>query len=130
MIDWNQVGTAVGLILVGAGSVLVPWIRSIRKKRKNLTPWDGITERRGHRNRLTGDKIVSLIEEDESLMPRHWMVYVDSRAAHKAANAVNPLAVRMSAMETELKGVTSALRDIEGTLNRVIGRLLPNEPIG
>lgn len=128
--DWNAAGAAVGGVIVGAGGVLGPWLRSRKKHKALQEPWDGVTDRRHKRERLTGGKILNLLEEDESPMPRHWQTYIDTRMAHKINNAMNPVNVQLGRVEAEVAEMKEGVSRLEGVINRLIGRLLPNEPVG
>lgn len=128
VIDWSKIGEAVALLMAGASTGLIPWLRSRKKSRQYEEQWDG-SERRSRREVLTGSRIVYLLEEGECPMPRQWIAFVDSRASHKANNVVNPLVGQIARLEGEVREVHKLLNELNSTVNRIIGRLLPNEPV-
>jgi len=126
--DWNAVGAAVAGLILGAGSIATPWLRAKARHRRAQQPWDGV-DRRRRTERLNGHRVVALIEESAAPMPRHWATHVDERAAHKANNVIAPTVLLLSKLEEQVKSTNEAVEDLSRIIQRLIGRLLPGEPV-
>lgn len=89
-------------------------------------------------NKITGIQIVNRIEEGEAPFPRHWSKYIDDRINHRivnspvfvqAMNKINNLEVQISEVKGILKEQNEGARRQTEKLDKIIGRLFPNEPL-
>lgn len=131
--EWDAVGAAAAGLILGAAA----WLRERGRRKAATDPWDGHTERRHRPERITGSRVVALLEAGRSPMPRHWAEFVDARAQHKVSNAIAPLVLQMGNIEADVKELKGSIDDVKENVetlkriaNRLIGRLLPDEPVG
>lgn len=136
MIDWATVGTGIAGTIAGAYGW---WQRRKRKRTERINSWDG-EERRNPEPKLDGRRLVALLEEGETRMPQHWLDVVDERVVHKMSNAMAGPLLRLGGLESEVKslrqsfeikadGLGDRMTTLSGLVQRIIGRLFPNEPL-
>lgn len=121
----------IAAIVLGVGGGLWALRERIQRKRlqRTVEPWDGETERRTP-DGLSGRLIVDALEQDRADMPEHWREFVELRAEHKANGAISGPMLLLQHLEREVLEIKTGQRTNTRLLERLVGRLLPNEPLG
>lgn len=115
----------LALLVLVAGAVGTAFVRY-----KNMRKVDRRTE-------LRGTDIVDILSKQAAPIPPHWSKWMDDRINAKIESAliqptiaIGKLEGAVSRLENQVEKGVKAINENNGVLERLIGRLLPNERIG
>lgn len=109
----------LGILVLAAAPTIIAYVKS-KRERRNVQRAHAVNE---------GREMISFFEETEAPFPRHWSTYVDSRIDHKLRNMLEVPMTKLRDVEGQVREVKKEVEKQTGMLNRIIGRLFPNEPI-